>query len=80
MPKTRTKSGKQVLSISITDAERALLERHCGPKEIGAFLGRLLQAYDTQARLGDQALSRRIERIENYLIEVLERKEGHVDK
>jgi len=74
MPKTRTKSGKQVLSISITDAERTLLEKHCGPKEIGTFLGRLLRDYDTQVRLGANVLSQRIERIEDYLVLLLQKR------
>ena len=73
MPKTRTKSGKQVLSISITDNERNLLERHCGPKEIGAFFGRLLRAYDTQVQLGDNTITNRMDRLENYLLEALEK-------
>ncbi len=80
MPKTRTKSGKQVLSISITDADRALIERHCGPKEIGAFLSRLLRTYDTQVRLGQNTLAHRMERLEDYLLTLLEQEEGTMEK
>ena len=80
MPKTRTKSGKQVLSISITDADRCLLEQHCGPKEIGAFLSRLLRTYDTHMRLGKNTLVNRMERMENYLFTLVERKESTIEK
>ena len=79
MPRTRTKSGKQVLSISITDADRRLLEQHCGPKEIGTFLGRLLRSYDRRERLGASTLDRRMDRIEQYLVNLVERKEVAIE-
>ena len=79
MPTTRTKSGKQVLSISITDADRTLIDQHCGPKEIGSFVGRLLRDYDTHARLGDQMFHKRMDRLEQYLVDLLEQEEVTIE-
>jgi hypothetical protein len=64
------------MGISVDQTTHRLLKKHGGERHIGALIGKMVRDFDRQEAFGFQALQQRLDRIENRLLALTERKEG----
>lgn len=63
------------MGISVDTTTHHLLKKHGGERHIGALIGKMVRDFDKEEVFGLQAIQRHLERIENRLLALTERKE-----
>ena len=71
-----TKDQKVMMTISVAPGTRQLMHKYGGQRGVGRFLSELLRKYDTEEVFGSAMVITRLDRIEQSLIELLDRKEA----
>ena len=66
------------MGISVDTTTHQLLKKHGGERHIGVLIGKMVRDFDREDAFGLQAIQERLERIEDYLIQFGERKEGEM--
>jgi hypothetical protein len=63
------------MGISVDTTTHQLLKKHGGERHIGALIGKMVRDFDREEAFGSQAIQQRLDRIENRLLALTDRKE-----
>ena len=65
------------MGISVDTTTHQLLKKHGGARHIGVLIGKMVRDYDREEAFGFQVIQQRLDRIENRLLALMDRKERH---
>jgi hypothetical protein len=68
------------LTVSVDQETRQLLAKYGGQRSIGILIARMVKNYDAEEAFGLQAIRHRLDRIENHILHLVERREGRKEK
>jgi hypothetical protein len=63
------------MGISVDQTTHQLLKKHGGERHIGALIGKMVRDFDREEAFGLQSIQQRLDRIENRLLALTDRKE-----
>ena len=63
------------MGISVDATAHKLLKKHGGERHIGALIGKMVRDFDRAEAFGLQSIQQRLDRIENHLLALTDRKE-----
>ena len=63
------------MGISVDTTTHQLLKKHGGARHIGALIGKMVRDFDREEAFGFQAIQQCLDRIENRLLALVDRKE-----
>jgi len=64
------------MGISVDTNTHQLLKKHGGERHIGALIGKMVRDFDRAEAFGLQSIQHHLDRIENRLLALMDRKEG----
>jgi hypothetical protein len=65
------------LTIAVDESSLALLRKHAGsPRGVGTFISKLIKQYDYDEAYGFRSIQRHLSRLDEHIIELLDRKEN----
>jgi hypothetical protein len=65
------------MGISVDQTTHQLLKKHGGARHIGALIGKMVRDFDREEAFGFQMIQHRLDRIENRLLALADRKERY---
>ena len=65
------------MGISVDTTTHKLLKKHGGERHIGALIGKMVRDFDKEEAFGFQTIQQCLDRIENRLLALIDRREGY---
>jgi hypothetical protein len=66
------------MGIAVDETTRDLLRKHGGERHIGALIGKMIRLYDHEHTYGWQTLRQTLDRIEEHLFRVQDKRENNI--
>jgi hypothetical protein len=67
------------LTVAVDESSLALLRKHAGsPRGVGALITKLIKQYDYDEAYGFRIIQQQLGRLDDHILELLDRKEGCV--
>ena len=64
------------MGISVDTTTHQLLKKHGGARHIGVLIGKMVRDFDREEAFGFKAIQQHLDRLENCLLALMDRKEG----
>ena len=68
------------MGVSVDETTCKLLKKDGGARHIGALIGRMVRDFDKEEAFGLQSIEKCLDRIEHYIIHLVDRKEGNSER